>query len=49
MYSPLKAVSFFTSKNAGDGTTSSSRNCSSITAHGTISSSPFGAQPSSMR
>ena len=49
MYSPLKARSFFSSKNAGDGLTSPSRNSSTITSQGTISRSPVGAQPSSIR
>jgi len=49
MYSPLKWASFFSSKNAGDGLTSSSRNSVSTTSQGTISRSPDGAQPSSMR
>ena len=49
MYSPLKAASFLRSKNAGEWVTSSSRNSSSICAHGTISVSPRGAQPSVIR
>ncbi len=49
MYSPLNARSFFSSKNAGEGLTSSSRNSSSITDQGTISRSLAGAQPSSIR
>ena len=49
MYSPLNARSFFSSKNAGEGLTSSSRNSSSMTDQGTISRSPDGAQPSSIR
>ena len=49
MYSPLNARSFFSSKNAGEGLTSSRRNSSSITDQGTISRSPLGAQPSSIR
>ena len=48
-YSPLNAVSFFTSKNAGDGTTSSSRNSATTRDQGTISLSPLGAHPSVMR
>src|SRR5262249_5381879 len=49
MYSPLNARSFLTSKNAGDGLTSSIRNSATISSNGTISRSPRGAQPSSMR
>ena len=49
MYSPLNARSFFSSKNAEERLTSSSRNSSSMTDQGTISRSPEGAQPSSMR
>jgi hypothetical protein len=49
MYSPLNARSFFSSKNAGDGLTSARRNVASIVSHGTISDSPGGAQPSSIR
>ena len=49
MYSPLNARSFFTSKKAGEWLTSSSRNSSSMSDHGTISRSPLGAQPSSIR
>ena len=37
MYSPLNAVSFLMSKNAGEWLTSSSRNDCSIVDHGTIS------------
>ncbi len=40
MYSPLNARSFLTSKNAGDGFTSSIRNSATISSHGRISRSP---------
>ena len=49
MYSPLNARSFFTSKNAGDGFTSSILNSATISSNGMISRSPPGAQPSSIR
>ena len=48
MYTPLKCVSFFTSKNAGERCTSSSRKRSTTDSIGRISSSP-GLQPSSAR
>jgi hypothetical protein len=49
MYSPFMCAIFFTSKNAGECDTSSSRNCSISVASGTISSSPRGLHPSSAR
>ena len=49
MYSPLNAVSFLTSKKAGEGTTSSRRNSATMRCHGTISLSPLGAQPRVIR
>ena len=49
MYSPLNAASFLRSKNAGAWLTSSSRNSASMRAHGMISVSPAGAQPSVIR
>src|SRR4051794_33359708 len=48
-YSSLNDSSFFSSKNAGAEFTSSSRNVSRMTSHGTISRSPGGAQPSVRR
>ena len=49
MYSPLNAVSFLMSKNAGEWLTSSSRKSRSIVDHGTISWSPGGDHPSVIR
>ena len=46
----LSYLFFFTDpENAGDGFTSSIRNSATMSSHGTISRSPRGAQPSSIR